>query len=187
MAISREKKIQTKVIIGKGTKKFYEELCFDFTTTPLYLIEDVKTKVEVYHVEIAHCNTVIVNYRLRKNIMYKTAPTPPITCSESCDCNTEITINGDMKHSTKTGTYGGFVDITLEDGEEIKHGDKVEILEAKVIGDADVLLDPTPIEGTDQNVYGRLLEKVVVLIKVKVVRDEHLTIPINDEEHDSCC
>lgn len=184
-----DKKIQTKVIIGKGKKKLYEEVCFKFPEDEkLFVVEDVKTSVDVYHAEVVDDDTVIINYYLLKNIVYKTAEEVK---EKDCHCKESITVKGDIRHITKKIRFGGFIDVEVEEGEKIKKGDIVEILEAKVLGDVEKPLSPVEILDKDGKPTGlfeycELLEKLVIYIKLKVVRYEHLIIDAK-EEHDHKC
>ena len=161
-----KKILQVPVIVGEGEEQFFVEK--DITVAPpsppVYMVEEIKKWVEVYSKKVI-CDKVIFNAYLWKNIVYKTV-----------EHVHDETVNGPVYHSTLKIPFGGFVKIKHFDGEEVKEGDKAELLEAFVEGERDHWHDESCIQGI--TVYNKLLEKTVVKLKFKVTRIEHVPVKI---------
>lgn len=109
---------------------------------------------------------VIIDGYVDKNVIYKT-----ITDT------TEHDVNGPVFQFTTRANFATFVEVKSE--EPLKKDDKVEILKAVVEGEKEELIDPNPVApgAPDWAVtYNKLLEKMIVKIKLKVTRTEHVPV-----------
>ena len=109
---------------------------------------------------------VIIDGYIDKNVIYKT-----ITDT------TEHDVNGPVFQFTTRANFATFVEVKSK--EPLRKGDKVEILKAFVEGEKEELLDPNPVAPGAPEwavTYNKLLEKMIVKIKLKVTRTEHVPV-----------
>ena len=141
---------------------------------------------------------VIFNADVKKNITYKA-----VECVEENDgcydkkCCEEIgkEVNGPIRHVTVTREFGGFIEICGN----VKKGDKVEVLKAFIKGSKEELRCPVevpkyypgpPAKGVEDlklpppppmkketvTAYKKVHEKMILVVKVKVVRMKHIEV-----------
>lgn len=170
--VKPKKILQVPVIKGFGEKQ--ELVVKQITIAPpnpaIFRIVQVDKEVTITNLKLAHfCAdraTVIIDGFIDKNIIYKT-----ITDS-TCD-----SVGGPVYQFTTRVEFATFVEVKSK--EPIISTDQVEILSAVVEGEIEELLDPNPVpEGTPSFAitYNTILEKMVVKIKLKIIRIEHVTV-----------
>lgn len=205
--LGQTKVIQTKVILGKGTADFFKELDFEFPMgKELYKIEKIKKWIDVYDVRVVDGNKVIFNAWVYKNIAYKTATyvdtdkkgtltvtgdirhiTKRVELAGFIDITPEygckIKENGALAEVLEAEVIGEVEDLlcpmpirkyppypTME-GLELDGKDK----------DKEYMFKP-PVKNYCEEepvyVYGKLHEKMVIRIKVKVVEWEHFPVRV---------
>jgi len=174
-----EKMLQVPVIKGFGEK---EELVVSQITIappnpPIFRIVKVDKEVVITNYKlISICDPdddksgwkakVIIDGFIDKNILYKT-----IT-----DFTGEA-VGGPVFQYTTRINFATFVEVKSK--EPIYKTDQVEILSAFVEGENEELLDPNPVAvGAPYFAitYNTILEKMIVKIKLKIVRVEHVNI-----------
>jgi hypothetical protein len=172
-----KKLLQVPVIVGWGEK---QELVVKVSTVsppspPVFRIEGIDKKVVITNLLIVPptCKTgdkwlgkVILDGYIDKNVNYKT-----IT-DYTCDA-----VNGPLYQFTTRIDFATFVDVVAD--EQFCENDNAEILEAYVEGEKEELLDPNPLaEGAPDwaVTYNKLLEKIIVKIKLKITKIEHVTV-----------
>ncbi|MBC8062872.1 MAG: DUF3794 domain-containing protein [Clostridiaceae bacterium] len=109
---------------------------------------------------------VIIDGFIDKNINYKTIAD-----------FTKDAVGGPVFQFTTRIDFATFVDVKAK--EPIVETDQVEILNAFVEGEIEELLDPNPVPVGAPSfavTFNKILEKMVVKIKLKVVRIEHVTL-----------
>ncbi|MDT8715247.1 DUF3794 domain-containing protein [Clostridium sp. 19966] len=179
-----KKLLQVPVVVGFGEK---QELVVKVIkvappSPPIFRIVDVdKTVVITNFGIIPPCKPygdkwvgkVILDGYIDKNVLYKT-----ISDTE------KDAVNGPVFQFTTRVDFATFVDVYAD--EPFDKDDNVEILEAFVEGEKEELLDPNPAEscGPDWAVtYNKLLEKMVVKIKLKVTKIEHIHVKVEKDHH----
>ncbi|SMC19633.1 protein of unknown function [Clostridium acidisoli DSM 12555] len=176
----RKKVLQVPVIVGWGEK---QELVVKVSTVsppspPVFRIKDIDKTVEITNVLIVPptCKTgdkwhgkVILDGFIDKNVNYKT-----ITDYEP------DAVNGPLYHFTTRIEFATFVDVVAD--EPFSEDDNAEILEAYVEGEKEELLDPNPLADGAPDwavTYNRLLEKIIVKIKLKITKIEHVPVAVD--------
>lgn len=177
------KKLQTKVIIGKGEKQHLvvKEFKVSPPSPPIFRIVDVEKKVVITDKKLipsvkfdppeemgGPCwwSKVIIDGYIDKNVIYKT-----ITDS-TCEA-----VNGPLFQFTTRVPFATYVEI--KSSEKVDDTDEAEILSAVVEGEKEELLDPNPVPKCAPDwavTYNRLLEKMIVRICAKVVRVEDVKV-----------
>ena len=170
-----KKVLQVPVIVGEGEDQFFieKDICVAPPSPPVYMVKDIKKWVEVYDTKVICGGKVLFNAYLWKDINYKTV-----------EHVHDGTVNGPVYHSTLKIPFGGYVKMKPYCGEEIREGDRAELLEAYVEGERDEWHDECCIEGI--KVYNKLLEKTIVKLKFKVTRIEHVTVKVECEPKPPC-
>lgn len=199
-------KIQVPEIIGEGTFEGFVETDVEAPRDfPFWKIEDVDFKVKVKDEKIKlipgeRKGHVIFNAEVKKNITYKAVEY--VKENDGCDekkCCEEIgkEVNGPIRHVTVTREFGGFIEICGD----IRKGDKVEVLKAFIKGSSEELECPVEVpkyypgpkpraaEAEDLKLppppkpkhetvtaFKRVHEKMILVVKVKVVRMKHLEV-----------
>lgn len=126
------KTIQVPVIVGTGSKQtlVVSKLWISPPCPPVFRIKDIEKEVKVTNCKVIP-GKVIINGFIDKNINYKTIR----RYHRGAVC-------GPLFHFTKRIPFSTFIDIIAEPGEEVREGDKCEIIEAFVEGEKDELLWP---------------------------------------------
>ncbi len=126
------KTIQVPVIVGTGSKQtlVVSKLWISPPCPPVFRIKDIDKEVIITNCKVIP-GKVIINGYIDKNINYKTIK----RYYKGAVC-------GPLFHFTKKIPFSTFIDITAEPGEEVREGDKCEIIEAFVEGEKDELLCP---------------------------------------------
>ncbi|WP_343008624.1 hypothetical protein [Clostridium celatum] len=85
---------------------------------------------------------------------------------------------------TKRIPFGGCIKINRESKEHFNKNDIAKVVNAYVEGSHNTLIGPQEIGKFDTPIYNykKLNDKVCIKIKVKVVRDEIVTIYAEDKE-----
>lgn len=177
------KKLQAKVIIGKGEKQHLvvKEFKVSPPSPPIFRIVDVDKEVVITDKKLipsvkfdtpeemgGPCwwSKVIINGYIDKNVIYKT-----ITDS-TCEA-----VNGPLYQFTTRVPFATYLEIKTS--ERVDETYEAEILSAVVEGEKEELLDPNPAPkcGPDWAVtYNRLLEKMIVRICAKIVKVEDVKV-----------
>lgn len=210
-------KIQVPEIVGEGTFEGFVETDVDAPYYyPFWKIEDVDFKVKVKDEKIklipGECKGhVIFNADVKKNITYKAVEY--VEKNDGCydkKCCEEIgkEVVGPIRHVTVEREFGGFIEICGD----IKKGDKVEVLKAFIKGSSEELrcpvevpkyfpLQPAAIEEAEEaeripfppkfekvTAYRKVHEKMILVVKVKVVRMKHIEVKAEhcDYKPDHC-
>jgi hypothetical protein len=167
-----KKIIQVPVIKGFGEKK--ELVVKKITIAPpdpaVFRIIHVDKAVTITDTKliISDCDQaiVIVDGFIDKNIIYKTITD-----------NTADSVGGPVFQFTTRVDFATFVEVKAIS--PILCTDLVEILSSTVEGETEDLLDPNPVPvGTPSFAvtYNTILERMIVKLKLKVVRSEHITV-----------
>ena len=167
-----KKVLQVPVIKAFGEKQ--ELVVKQLTVSPpnpaIFRIIQVDKVVTITNFKLAHVDgyraSVIIDGFIDKNILYKTIQ------DYTCD-----SVGGPVFQFTTRVDFATFVDVKSK--EEILSTDQVEILSAVVEGSSEELLDPNCVpEGSPSFAvtYNSILEKMIVKIKLKIVRIEHVTV-----------
>lgn len=181
---SKIKMIEVPVIVGKGEK---QELVVQQTTIsppspPIFRIKDVDKSVTITNTKLIPIDEddepkfcektmgkVIINGFIDKNVNYKTIQ--EFTSTE---------VNGPVFQFTTRIPFATVVEVKAK--EPLKDSDTVEILSAFVEGEKEELLNPNPVaEGAPDwaITFNTLLEKIIIVIKLKVTRTEHVPVKID--------
>ena len=174
-----KKMIQVPVIKGFGEKEelVVSQLTISPPNPPIFRIIDVDKEVIITNFKLVSiCEPddgksswkakVIIDGFIDKNILYKTI--------------TDFTgqaVGGPVFQFTTRINFATVVEVKSK--EPIFKTDQVEILSAFVEGESEELLDPNtvavgaPAFGVT---YNTILEKMIVKIKLKIVRIEHVSI-----------
>ena len=199
-------KIQVPKIVGEGTFEGFVETDIEAPKDfPFFIIEDVDFKVKVKDEKVKlvpGCDDkgrVIFNADVKKNITYKAVEC--VEENDGCDekkCCEEIgkEVNGPIRHVTVTREFGGFIEICGD----IKKGDKVEVLKAFIKGSKEELRcpvevpkyypgkppkaaeyeekkpTPPPMKHETVTAFKKVHEKMILVVKVKVVRMKHIEV-----------
>jgi hypothetical protein len=171
--------LQVPVIKGFGEKEELVvcQLTISPPNPPIFRIIDIDKEVIISNFKLASVSEpdedqlwwkakVIIDGFIDKNILYKT-----IT-----DC-TDVAVGGPVYHFTTRINFATFVEVKSMYPMAIT--DHVEILSAFVEGEKDELLDPNdvPICAPDFAItYNTILEKMIVKIKLKITRQEHVCL-----------
>lgn len=175
-----KKLIQVSKVVGFGEKQEFvvRELTISPPSPAVFRIKDIDKIVVITDLKLVPltmdnygskgCDKfrakVIINGFVDKNINYKT-----ITDF------TETDVNGPLFHFTTRVEFATFVEVVAT--EPIKETDNVEILSAVVEGEKDELLNPNPVpEGAPSwaVTFNSILEKMIIDIKLKVTRSDHV-------------
>lgn len=149
--------IKVPVVVGHGCCQVLvvNEIPLD---PPALEIEEIKKEVVVDHCSVVS-DRVIINGTLHKNIVYKTL--------EDCDEFDGIPRRcGELRHCTVTIPFSCFIEVP-----GACPGDHCQVEKAAVEGESDQLLDET-----NQETYETLEEKAIVVIDVKVTREQQICI-----------
>lgn len=173
------KKIETEVVLGVGEDNFFKEVEFDFSNIKgIFMVENIDERIDVYDVVPIDCDSVIFSAYIYINVAYKLAG----YTGNDTKCN--ATICGDIKHMTKRIPFGGCIKINRESKEHFNKNDIAKVVNACIEGSHNTLIGPQEIGKFDTPIYNykKLNDKVCIKIKVKVVRDEIVTIYAEDKE-----
>lgn len=165
-----KKLIQVPVVVGIGEDQFFveKEIRISPPCPPVYMVKEIKKWVDVYDVKVI-CGKILFNAFLWKDINYKTV-------DKVCPCDPSVC--GPVFHYTTKIGFGGFVEVCGD----AKPGDKAELLEAKIEGERDDWKGECFKQGV--KVYTKLIEKTVIKLKFKVVREKELLIDTYPEKKD---
>lgn len=168
----KKKVLQVPVIVGKGSEQFFVEKDVTIAppSPPIFKIEEIDKKVVITDTDVIP-GKVIFNAYIWKNVIYKTV-------EDVCDG----IVNGPLFHATFKIPFSGFVEIDPIGCEKISECDTAEVLEAYVEGEKDLLHDEDTVKGV--KVFNKLLEKDVVKLTFKVIRNEHVPVLSEDDCHD---
>ncbi len=169
----KEKVLQVPVIVGEGSGQFFveKEIKISPPSPPVFMVKEIKKWIDVYNTKVIP-GKVIFNAWIWKDINYKTVE----------DVHDE-TVNGPVFHATTKIPVAGFVEIKPINYEEVKEGDIAEVLEAFVEGEKDHWEGERRIKGV--TVFTRVHEKMVVKLKFKVVRIQHVKVDAKEEEKET--
>jgi len=157
-----KKLIQVPVVVGVGEDQFFveKEIRISPPCPPVYMVKEIKKWIDVYDVKVIH-GKILFNAFLWKDINYKTA-------DKVCAC--ESSVCGPVFHYTTKIGFGGFIEVCGD----AKPGDKAELLEAKIEGERDDWKGECFKQGV--KVFTKLVEKTVIKLKFKVVREKELLV-----------
>lgn len=130
----------------------------DFKLVPITMVNDIPKTCDKF------LGKVIINGYIDKNINYKT-----ITDFTATD------VNGPLFHFTTRIPFSTFVEVKAT--EPLKETDTVEILNAIVEGEQEEFLNPNPVPVGAPSwaiTYNSILEKIIIFIRLKVTRSEHV-------------
>lgn len=180
------KLLQVPVIVGWGEKQelVVQRLTISPPSPALFRIIDIDKKVVITDFKLitlpmdeARSKSkegcwakVIIDGFIDKNINYKT-----ITDFTATD------VNGPVFQFTTRIPFATFVEV--KSSERIKETDDVEILSAVVEGEKEEFLEPNAVAAGAPCwavTFNALLEKMVVGIKLKVTRKEHVPVSVDD-------
>lgn len=172
--------IQVPRIVGFGEKQEFvvEELTISPPSPAVFRIKDIDKIVVITDFKLVPLNMdnyeskicdkffgkVIINGYVDKNINYKTIA--DFTATD---------VNGPLFQFTTRVEFATFVEVIAT--EPIKETDNVEILSAFVEGEKDELLNPNPVPAGAPSwavTYNSILEKMIIYIKLKVTRSDHI-------------
>lgn len=167
--------IQVPVIKGEGSKQIFIDKTITLAGNAdmpfAWKIHSVDFKVDIDSKDLkvlpGKPGKVILNGCLKKNIVYKVLA--------GKDANGVA--YGPMHHVTVEYIFGDFIDLNKY-CEDIKASDIAEVLEAFVEGFNEELEDPQT--GGAETVYKKIHEKIVIKIKLKVTRTEHLQVEVDN-------
>jgi hypothetical protein len=171
--------LQVPVIKGFGEKEELVvcQLTISPPNPPIFRIIEIDKVVTISNFKLASISEpeegqlwwkakVIIDGFIDKNILYKT-----IT-----EC-TDVAVGGPVYHFTTRIDFATFVEVKSKYPMLIT--DHVEILSAFVEGEKDELLDPNDVAICAPDfaiTYNTLLEKMIVKIKLKITRQEHVCL-----------
>lgn len=157
------KTIDAKVRVGHGKEMFFKEVDYDMTQDPFSIIESIDSEIDINDYKILYGDKIIFTGWINKRVEYKTVQATSI-------CNGNVSVNGGIKHIHRRIPFSGCVDIIMEDNYEIIEGkDRVEILEAYIIGDVEDYLEQTELKGYNSSVI--LYKKLQEVMCIKVIFD----------------
>ena len=174
-----KKILQVPVIKGFGEKQelVVSQITIAPPNPPIFRIITIDKEVKITNFQlVSTCEPdegqshwkakVIIDGFVDKNILYKTITE-----------YTEESVGGPVFQFTTRVDFATFVEVKSK--EPIFKTDQVEILEAFVEGEKEELLDPNlfPADAPCFAVtYNALLEKMIVKIKLKITRIEHVPV-----------
>lgn len=174
-----KKTLQVPVIIGFGEKQelVVKELTIAPPSPPVFRIINIDKEVTITNFELIPISDVddgepcwgakvIIDGFVDKNINYKTI-----------EDFTADSVNGPVFQFTTRVDFATFVEVKAK--EPILATDQVEILSAFVEGEKNELLNPNavPVGAPSFAVtFNTILEKMIIKIKLKVVRIEHISL-----------
>lgn len=153
--------IQTPVVVNSNTAQVLVVTEIPLTP-PAFKIHEIDKLIQIDDCA-AVCDKVIINGRLIKNITFKTA--------REFDCKGDLNrVCGDVRHCTVEIPFHLFVEVP-----GTQDGDMCVVEDAIVAGEFDKLIDKNN-DGT----FNKLLEKVVIKVRAKAVRNKWLKISAKD-------
>ena len=167
--------IQVPVIKGEGSKQIFVKKTIKLPENKeAFKVHsvDFKVKIEPKDLKIipGKPGKVIINAKLIKNVIYK-----------AVECKHDDVVFGPLLHATAEIEIADFIELK-KPGHEVKETDKAEVLEAFVEGFKEELEKAEKEDGV--KVFEKIHEKIVVKIKLKVTRMEHLEVEV--EDHKPC-
>ena len=178
--MQRERRIETEVVRCIGENDFFIQVPFTFPEAALpFYIEDVTIKLQDYNLNIALgecCDSVIFSGELFINVLYKYGTT-------ANDTNGLPTNTGYIAQQTKLAPIAGCIPMECE-----KFRECCKTVQAKLIDicitESHTLTNPVD-ETVDFPFYNGLTESICVKVKAKIVTDEIIQIPFEDDCN--CC
>ena len=171
--MSKKALIQVPVIKGEGSKQIFVTKTIKLPENKeAFKIESVDFKVKIESKDLkvipGKPGKVIINAKLIKNVVYK-----------AVESKCEDVVFGPLLHATTEIEIADFIELD-KPGHEIKATDKAEVLEAFVEGFKEELEKPE--KENSVKVFEKIKEKIIVKIKLKVTRMEHIEVEV-EEEH----
>lgn len=167
----------------------------------LFMVENITEDVKVKAYPTRD-RAIMFNAWITKNIAYKVVKQEyDVTCTKIStigvgvsDKNGYPTVYGPICHMTKVIDFGGYIEMDLPEGEVLKESDVIEVISAEVVGSHDELLNSEPIYEMNKDdifqlnkysifdpelfQYAKLREKMCIKIKVRVIRNEDISINV---------
>ena len=179
--MSKEKKLETEVVLCTGKTDIFKEVLFTFDPAVglPFFIEDVNVKLQDVDLNAINgecCDAVIFSGNLFINVIYKVGGTVVD------DANGFPTSDDFVRHQTKLVPISGCIPMDCDKVKKCDKNVKAKLLDV-CISENHILTNPVAENPASPfPIYNNLREQVCIKIKAKVVTDEIVTLKFEDED-----